>query len=193
MDNKDNKERAPIWRFLWFCFETVYAWFMRSNLKTKAIVLLIIFLLVLTFTYLNLNRLLSTFVLEGGNVKDHYLFMNWDSRETVFVIFVSWVPIAFVMMLFGQLSKNPKSISRSFWSLCIYPWLWDWSVGFGPSIFLVIATYALLVCCYFRKRYLWICTILLVFVCLSLYLLGVTVCCLDLEHTKSVIRYLFNW
>lgn len=195
---KKNDDISPIGRALryFFCFlegqyNNSWAWFLRSSTKTKVAALLLVFLVVLCFIVRNLDSIWYPFYKHEGTTDGYFLLLDWSSSDIKIVFFVSWVPVAIVLFLLGRNVKNEDALARSFWSLCIYPWFWNWSLGVGPTIFLLIAGYCFLVACYYKKRYLWVSMVLVIFVCVSFYLLEVTICFEDLKHTKSFLFKLF--
>jgi hypothetical protein len=196
---KKNNDISPIGRALRYFFyflegkyNDCWAWFLKSSIKIKVATLLFIFLAVLCFITRNLDSIWYPFYKHGGTADGYFLLLNWSSNdEVVAVFFVSWVPVAIVLFLLGRNVKSEDALARSFWSLCIYPWFWNWSLGVGPIIFLLIAGYCFLVACYYKKRYLWVSMVLVIFICVSFYLLGVIICFEDIKHTKSFLFNLF--
>lgn len=183
------EDRSLIGRLFIFLFELAWSAFQKASLFRKIVILFLIFLLVFWETYRCLETLIDFFGKPGATTKGYSVWLKWESSPTTFIIFPSWLHVAAVLFALGFYA--PNSITASSCGLIFFPFFNQYEWAFAPPIFLVLAVHAFITCCYYRKRHVWIIMTLYIYVCISLYLLGITVC---LEDIDGLIRFIErNW
>lgn len=181
MINNDNDVSLllRLWRWV---FEKFYGLFMKSGWKTKIAILVLGFIFFFWLVTENIDSILYPFHRENGSTKDHFVWFVEGSRPPVsdcHVIFVSWLVVVASMTVLSCKFARPNILTESE-GLFLIPFFFGVKWGCSPVLFLVLAAHSFLIAAYFRKRYLWISSLLITYFCLSLYLIGVTICFTDI-------------
>ena len=178
-DNEDISLVLKLWRWV---FEKIYIWLMEKNWKTKIILLILGFLVFFWLVTKNIDLILYPFHRENGSTSGHFIWLVEGYRPPVsdcHVIFVSWLVVVATMTVLSCRFARPNILTESE-GLFLIPFFFGVKWGFSPVLFLALAAHSFFIAAYFRKRYLWISCILITYLCLSLYLIGVTICFTDI-------------
>lgn len=179
----DRKEVSPLVQALKWVFEKCYDFFMSRSWKTKIVFLAFSFLIFFWLVTKNIDLLMMPFHKENGSTIDHFVWLTESSRRPVsdcHVIFVSWLVVGAVITILSWKFKKPN-VFVQFEFLVLIPFWFNFSWGVGPVFFLILAAHSIMIAAYFRKRYLWITSLLITYFCLSLYFIGITICFEDVS------------
>ena len=182
-DPLSKEDKSLLVRFCHYLFDKVYKGFMSCSFRTKAIILFVYFLVVLHLVFNNYHWILSPFARDVSYASNYIIAFRIEDRKLYPIIHgvyaVSWLyVIGAGAILCSNLS--PERMLRHQYLLLFIPYFRSYFLGVSSTVFLILAIMLIRACFFYKKRYLYFISVPAVFVLLSLFLLDLTICLVDL-------------
>lgn len=182
-DSSSKEERSPLMRFGNYVFDAIYRGFLGCSFRVKVLILFVYFLVVLRLVVNNYEWVLSPFWKDSSFASDYTIFFKIGDRGeypiTHGVYSISWLYVVGAGAILCS-NLSPERMLRHQYLLLLIPFFRSYFIAVASNVFILLALMLIRACFFYKKRYLYFISIPVVFVCLSLVLLDLTICLEDL-------------